>query len=69
MKKGDKPRDQKVHSIDSGAGDGDVKLGSRVRGCLSIRKQGQGGADDDGSRRWRELFRDVVTALVNHEAW
>ena len=68
MKKRGKPRDQKVRGIDSGAGDGDVNVGSRARRCLSIQTQEQVGTDE-GSRRWKELFRDVVIALVNQESW
>lgn len=64
MKKRSKPRDQKVRGIDSGAGDGDVNVGSRAREYLSIRAQGQLGTDGV-CRRWKALFRDVVTALVN----
>lgn len=68
MKKAGKPRDQKVRSIDSGAEGGGANVGSRAGECLSIRTQGQVGTDE-GSRRWKGLFRDVVTALVNQEAW
>jgi len=63
-----KPRDQKVRSIDSGAGDGDANVGSRAGRCLSIRTQEQAGTDG-GSRRWKELFRDAVTVLVNQVSW
>lgn len=62
------PSDQKVRSIDLEAADVDANVGSRARGWLSIRKQGQVGTDE-GFRRWKELFRDVVIALVNQESW
>jgi hypothetical protein len=41
MKKAGKPRDQGVHSIDSGAGDGDVNVGSRARGCCRSGPRGR----------------------------
>ena len=68
MKKTGKPRDQQVRSIDSGAGVGGANVGSRARTCLSIQTQGQVGTNE-GSRRWKVLFRDVVIALVNQEFW
>ena len=69
-KKAGKPRDQRVRRIDSSSAavDGDVKLGSGARKCLSIRRQGQAGADE-WIRRWKGFSRDVVTALVNQETW
>ena len=67
MKAG-KPRDQEVRSIDSGAVDGDANVGSRARRYSSIQTQGQV-ETNEGSRRWKGLFRDVVTALVNQESW
>jgi hypothetical protein len=51
-KKGGKRRDQEDQCIDlgSGAEDGDATVGSRVRGCLSIRVQESVGTDE-GFRR------------------
>ena len=62
-----KTGDQNVRDIDSGVGDWDVNVGSRARGYSSIRVQGQV-ETDEGSRRWKGLFRDVVAALVNQES-
>lgn len=66
-----KPGDQGgQYCIDlcSGAEDGDANVGSRVRECPPIRAQESVGTDE-GFRRWKGLFRDAVTALVNRESW
>lgn len=65
-----KPMNQGDRRIEacSEAGDLDAKLGSRARECSSIPKRGRV-ETDDGVRRWKELLRDVVIALVNQETW
>ena len=61
-----KPRDHRSIDPGAGAGDWDANVGSRAK-CLSIQTQGRA-ETNEGSRRWRGLFRDVVIALVNQES-